>query len=114
MIRVSMLCLYLRIFPQRAFIRTVYAVMAVNVLYGAAFILTSLFQCIPVHAAWTKWDGTGPAKCINANAVGWTSAAINIVLDIIIVILPLPELTRLLISWERRIHILVMFGFGSL
>jgi hypothetical protein len=88
--------------------------MAVNVLYGTAFILTSLFQCIPVHVAWTKWDGTGLVKCINANAVGWTSAAINIALDAIIVILPLLELTRLVMSWERRIHILVMFGLGSL
>ena len=114
MIRLSMLCLYLRIFPQRAFKRIVYAIMAVDVLYGTAFILTSLFQCIPVHAAWTRWDGTGPAKCIDANAVGWTSAAINIVLDAITIILPLPELTRLVMSWERRIHILVMFGLGFL
>ena len=114
MIRVSILCLYLRIFPQRAFKKTVYTIMVVNVLYGTAFILTSLFQCIPVNAAWTKWDGTGPAKCINANAIGWTSAAINIVLDTIIIILPLPVLTRLVMSWERRIYILVMFGLGSL
>jgi hypothetical protein len=88
--------------------------MAVNVLYGTAFILTSLFQCIPIHAAWTKWEGRGPAKCINANAVGWTSAGINIVLDAITIILSLPELTRLVMSWERRIYILVMFGLGSL
>jgi hypothetical protein len=42
----------------------------------------------------------GPAKYIDANAVGWTSAAINIVLDAITIILLLSELTRLVMSWE--------------
>jgi hypothetical protein len=114
MIRVSMLCLYLRIFPQRTFTRTVYAIMTVNVLYGMTFIFASIFQCIPVSAAWTRWDGTVRAKCINANAIGWTSAAINIVLDAVIIVLPLPGLTRLVMSWERKIYILVMFSLGFL
>ena len=85
-----------------------------NLLYGTAFITALIFQCIPVHGAWTRWDGTVPAKCINANAVGWTSAAVNIVLDVVIIVLPLPELTRLAMSWEQRIHILVMFSLGFL
>jgi hypothetical protein len=29
--------------------------MAINVLFGTTFILASIFQCIPVHAAWIKW-----------------------------------------------------------
>lgn len=91
-----------------------YAIMVVNILYGTTFILVSLFQCIPVEAAWMRWDGMVPAKCIDANAVGWTSAAFNILLDIATVILPLPELARLVMSWEKKVSILLMFGLGSL
>ncbi|KAH6712154.1 hypothetical protein BKA61DRAFT_633583 [Leptodontidium sp. MPI-SDFR-AT-0119] len=94
--------------------RITHVATVVNLLYGTAFITTSIFQCIPVHAAWTSWDGTVPAKCINANVVGWTSAAINIILDAVTVILPLLELTRLVMSWEQKIHILVMFSLGFL
>ncbi|KAK0113101.1 hypothetical protein ONS95_014805 [Cadophora gregata] len=114
MIRVSMLCLYLRIFPHGILRRITHVVTVVNLLYGTSFMTASIFQCIPVHAAWTRWDGTVPAKCINANAVGWTSAAINIILDAVTVILPLPELTRLVMSWEQKIHILAMFSLGFL
>ena len=88
--------------------------MAGSILYGITFVLFSIFQCIPVQAAWTRWDGTIPAKCVNANALGWTSAGINIALDSIILILPLPELTKLVISWKRKIHILLIFGLGVL
>jgi hypothetical protein len=111
---VSILCFYLRIFPQKTFRRIVYAVMAGNTLYGTVFVLTSIFQCIPIRAAWTRWDGTVRARCVNANALGWISGAINIVLDVIILVLPLPGLTKLVMSWERKIHILMIFGLGSL
>ncbi|CAG8977707.1 hypothetical protein HYALB_00008734, partial [Hymenoscyphus albidus] len=114
MIRLSMLCLYLRLFPQKGFKRIIYAIIAVNILYSIAFITASVFQCIPIQAAWTRWDGIVPAKCINANAVGWSSAIINIVLHAIIIILPLPKLMRLLMSWEQNIQILIMCGLGSL
>ncbi|KAH6704158.1 hypothetical protein BKA61DRAFT_560083 [Leptodontidium sp. MPI-SDFR-AT-0119] len=113
-IRVSILCLYLRIFSQGLLRRITHVATVVNLLYGTAFITASIFQCIPVHAAWTSWDSTVPAKCINANAVGWTSAAINIILDVVTVILLLLELTRLAMSWEQKIHILVMFSLGFL
>ena len=88
--------------------------MAVNIVYGTVFVLVSIFQCIPVQAAWTRWDGTVQAKCIDVNALGWASAAINIALDVTILILPLPELAKLVMSWEQKIPILLMFGLGSL
>ncbi|PVH75952.1 hypothetical protein DL98DRAFT_465808 [Cadophora sp. DSE1049] len=113
MIRVSILCFYLRIFPQRLFRRIVYAIMAANIIYGTTFVLLSVFQCIPVHAAWTRWDGTVEARCINVNAIGWASAGINIGFDITILILPLPELASLAMSWQRKIRVLFVFGLGS-
>jgi hypothetical protein len=88
--------------------------MVGNIVYGTTIVFVSVFQCIPVQAAWTRWDGTVPAKCINANALGWTSAAINIVLDVIIHALPIPRLAKLAMSWERKIHVLLMFSLGSL
>ena len=114
MIRVSMLCLYLRMFSQGPLRRITYVIIVANVLHGTAFITAAIFQCIPVHAAWTRWDGTVQAKCININAVGWISAAINIILDVATVVLPLPELAKLVLLWEQKIYILVMFSLGSL
>lgn len=114
MIRVSILCLYLRTFTHGTLRTMTYVLTAANVLYGTAFITASIFQCIPIDAAWTRWDGTVSAKCINGNAVGWASAAINIFLDGSTVILPLPKLARLVMSWEQKIHVVIMFGLGIL
>jgi hypothetical protein len=88
--------------------------MTANIVYGSTFILLSIFQCSPIRAAWTKWEGTVEAKCVNANAIAWANAAINILFDLIILILPMPELAKLAMSWERKTNILLMFGLGSL
>ena len=114
MIKVSILCFYLRIFPKRIFRRTVYVVMAGNALYGTAFILLSLFQCTPASGAWTNWEGSVQAKCMDANALAWASAAVNIFFDFVILILPLPELMRLVMPCEQKMRILLVFGLGSL
>ena len=114
MIRLSILCFYLRIFPQQTFRTIIYVIIGSNVVYGTVFVFLSVFQCIPVQAAWTRWDGTVPAKCVNVNALGWTIAAVNITLDAIILILPLPGLTKLIMSREQKIRILVVFSLGSL
>lgn len=108
----SILFFYLRIFPKRVFRRVVYTVMAGNTLYGITFIFISIFQCIPVKAAWTRWESEAPAMCLDA--LGWASAGINIFFDVTILILPLPELAKLVMSHQRKIHILLMFGLGSL
>jgi hypothetical protein len=92
----------------------VYGIIGANIIYGTALILVSIFQCIPVHAAWTGWDGVVQARCVDVNAVGWTSGAINIALDIGVLLLPLPGLTKLVMPWERKIHILLIFSLGSL
>jgi hypothetical protein len=88
--------------------------MAGNTLYGTVFILVSIFQCIPVQAAWERWNGTVQARCVDVNALGWISGAINIALDVFILVLPLPGLAKLVMSWERKIHVMMIFGLGSL
>jgi len=92
----------------------VYAMIGANIAYGTALILVSIFQCIPVHAAWTGWDGIVQARCIDVNIVGWISGGINIAFDVVILLLPLPGLTKLVMPWDRKIHVLLIFSLGSL
>ena len=92
----------------------VYAVIAGNIVSGTVFILVSIFQCLPVKAAWIGWDRTVQARCVSAHSVGWANGPINIILDVIILVLPLPGLMKLSMSKERKIHIVLIFGLGSL
>ena len=88
--------------------------MGINIAYGTTFIIVSIFQCIPVQAAWVGWDGTVLARCVNANMLGWISGGLNVVLDALVLVLPLPGIIKLVMPWELKLRILLIFGLGSL
>ncbi|RAO64886.1 uncharacterized protein BHQ10_000898 [Talaromyces amestolkiae] len=110
--KISILLFYLRVFPQRSFRITTYIVIAMNLCYLIAFVLVSVFQCHPIDAAWLRWDGEHPAKCQNINAQGWASAAINMFLDIVTMVLPLRELSKLSMSLKKKMQLMIMFTLG--
>lgn len=110
--KVSILFFYLKVFPGRGFRYCVYVLVGLNVCYAVAFDLLLAFQCNPIAGAWLIWDGTYHAKCISINLLGWSAAAINIVLDLAVIILPLRELFRLSMSIKKKVQIIMMFAVG--
>ncbi|KAB5522976.1 CFEM domain-containing protein [Coniochaeta sp. 2T2.1] len=110
--KVSILFFYLKVFPGKRFRYVVYTLIAANICYAVVFDLLLAFQCHPIAGAWLSWDGTFHAKCISINILGWTAAAINIVLDLAVIILPLPELFRLSMSLRKKVQIIMMFAVG--
>ncbi|KAJ6031579.1 hypothetical protein N7540_002311 [Penicillium herquei] len=112
MTKISICCFYLRIFPERRFRTITYCVIGINVAYLIAFILISVFQCRPLPGAWLHWDGEGDYKCNLINAQGWSAAAINMILDIVVMTLPLRQLYNLNLSLRKKIFVMCMFGLG--
>ena len=112
--KISILLFYLRIFPNRDFRRWVYVVLALCTLYILSFIPVTIFQCLPVHLAWERWDGQHRGRCVNLNAEGWSSAAFNIIFDLLVICLPLRELSKLAMSRRRKAGIMLMFLGGGL
>ncbi|CEN59242.1 hypothetical protein ASPCAL01694 [Aspergillus calidoustus] len=110
--KISILCFYLRVFPRREFRILVYIAIGINVAYIIVFDLISIFQCSPVQGAWHRWDETGDYKCNNINAQGWSSAAVNMALDIMVMALPIKELYGLNLSWRRKVFVMCMFSLG--
>ncbi|KAJ5613867.1 hypothetical protein N7528_007521 [Penicillium herquei] len=112
MTKISICCFYLRIFPERRFRTMTYCVIGLNVAYLITFILISVFQCRPLPGAWLHWDGEGDYKCNHINAQGWSAAAINMILDIIVMALPLRQLYNLNLSLRKKVFVMCMFGLG--
>ncbi|KAL2817614.1 hypothetical protein BJX63DRAFT_419555 [Aspergillus granulosus] len=110
--KISILCFYLRVFPRREFRILVYVAIGLNVIYIVVFDLISIFQCGPVQGAWLRWDETGDFKCNNINAQGWSAAAVNMALDIMVMALPLKELYALNLSWRKKAFVICMFSLG--
>jgi hypothetical protein len=80
-------------------------------MYGIAFILVISFQCHPIAGI---WDKNLEATCINLNLVSYASAGVSIFQDILILLLPIPELWSLNVSFRKRLNIMVMFSVGIL
>ncbi|KAK0706678.1 hypothetical protein B0T26DRAFT_467275 [Lasiosphaeria miniovina] len=112
--KASILCFYLRIFPDRNFRLVAYAVMAWVVLSGMVFVSLQIFQCMPINFIWEGWKKGefGPYRCLDINTLGFTMAAFNIAQDIAILILPLPRLAKLDVSRRSRLCIMAMFSLG--
>lgn len=110
----SFLFFCLRIFPRKELRTTVYSLIGISAAFGTAFTLTCLFNCTPVSYIWESWDGEHKGKCINFHIFAWVHAAINIVLDITIIAVPIPELLRLSLSKKKKFYIIMMFSFGTL
>jgi hypothetical protein len=91
-----------------------YVVIGLNTSYLIVFVLITTFQCRPIKGAWLHWDGEGHYKCNNINAQGWSAAAINMVLDLIVMALPLRELYHLNLSLRKKLFVMSMFSLGLL
>ncbi|KAG9666359.1 hypothetical protein KCU95_g18200, partial [Aureobasidium melanogenum] len=111
--KISMLLFYLRIFPDWKLRRAIYGMIGVCTTYIIVFVLVTAFQCRPVNLAWLKWDGEHHGKCLDLNADGWAAASINILLDLIVIVLPLKQLTMLNMSWQRKLGVIAMFLGGG-
>lgn len=67
-----------------------------------SFVFTSLFACSPIEGGWNLHTGKD-VKCINRTAQGYSLGAINIVLDFVVLLLPVPRLLKLNINLGEKI-----------
>lgn len=80
-------------------------------LYTIGFASAMTFACRPISSVWTSWDGTRkPDYCINQNTFYLVAAALNIGLDIAIVLIPIPELIKLNLSPRKKVFLSAIFG----
>ena len=112
--KMAILLLYLRVFPSTPFRYVVIVSLVVVAAYIPAFALTIAFHCTPISFGWTGWTGETQGHCINLNAFAWAHAAINIVFDVFIIVLPVPQLLRLRLGRRKKIHVVLMFSVGFL
>ncbi|KAH7233790.1 uncharacterized protein BKA55DRAFT_695308 [Fusarium redolens] len=113
MLKLSLLFFYLRIFPAQLVRPILWGTVIFTALSGIAFCLTIAFQCRPISYFWNGWDGEHQGHCSDANATAWSYAALSIVIDIWMLIVPLSQLRSLNLSWKKKVGVGVMFCLGT-
>ncbi|EUC40598.1 hypothetical protein COCMIDRAFT_108368, partial [Bipolaris oryzae ATCC 44560] len=112
-VKLQFLLFYLQIFPDKRFRRIVFCVITFNLISMVAFIFASIFFCSPVSLAWTQWDREHTGKCSsNKNTLSYANASISILLELVALALPIPEIWKLQLSLKKKIGVLLMFSVG--
>jgi hypothetical protein len=109
-VKISILHLYITIFPNRLFTRICYGTMAVSIGYFCSVFLEAFLLCTPVTYNWNK---TVTGSCANVALAYLFAGITNLLIDLIIVALPLPMLWRLQLPVAKKIGISAMFSIGA-
>ncbi|KAL4997464.1 hypothetical protein BDV10DRAFT_201902 [Aspergillus recurvatus] len=111
--KISILFFYLRIFTTPTFKRIAYTIISLCSIYAVASVVTSILDCTPPSYFWTRFDGVSTGSC--SSRIGFkVMPPINIVLDAVVMVLPLPLLARLNLPLQKKIRVLSMFSVGAL
>jgi hypothetical protein len=112
--KISILFFYLRIFPNRWMRSSIYTLMAINILSSVIFLFMEIFQCTPVKFNWEGWKGNfGSYHCVDVNKLVVAATGFCVGLDAAILLLPLPLLFRLNMSWRTKAGVIFMFSLGA-
>ncbi|KAH7329579.1 hypothetical protein B0I35DRAFT_474161 [Stachybotrys elegans] len=110
MIKLTLLFFLLRIFPKHMTRNVILGTMLFNIVFGLTFVITAIFQCLPVGYFARRWErDASEGSCIDINAFVWSHAAISIALDIWMLAIPLSRLHTLNLDWKKKIGVALMF-----
>lgn len=110
LIRSSVILLYIRIFPMRRFRLICYTVLVFNTAFFIAAVLSYCLFCVPIRCQWDV--AVQCTSCGNTILYSLLNAVLNLLLDINVVLLPMPILWGLQISLGRKATLCGMFGLG--
>lgn len=117
--KLSILILYRRIFARtsgKLFQWLNISAMVFVILSTSAFVLVTIFTCVPVQALWLYFQVDpfyeGPATCVYELAVAMSISGINFLSDAIITVLPLLFLRGMKMPRRQIWAVRVVFGLG--
>ena len=109
-IKVSVLCLYHRIFPSRTLYKLSIALGFLICTYSTIPAIFAVIFCLPSNNDMESH----PTKCINLNLFVIISASLNVVIDAILLTTPVPLVWRLHLSRSQRLGLITTFGLGGI
>lgn len=111
MTKISILLLYTRLFIKRWFLITCWAWIGIISAFTIGTVVSSICQCTPVQYAFDKDLG---GTCIDMTAFWFANAAFNILTDLVIIVLPVPVISKLQLPLRSKIALCGVFAVGIL
>lgn len=114
--KLSVLSLYITITPNTKFRAAVYSLMGIVVAFTLAYALVQILDCKPVQA---QWDlklvmASHGHSCIDSDVSPMLILSIaNILVDVAVVVQPIPVIIPLKIPKSDKISCLLLFSAGG-
>lgn len=109
--KLSLLMMYYRIFRVPYFKKMAYVVGAFVMAWVVCVTFLFIFICVPVQKLWYP---DLPGHCINQVGTWIANAASTILTDLIILLMPLPQLWKLHLHTREKIGLTLAFCLGFL
>ncbi|KAM3540073.1 hypothetical protein ARSEF1564_006989 [Beauveria bassiana] len=109
--KLSLLCIYLQLSPQRCFRLATWLSIVLVALYTVAIAIIMLFHCNPVRKAFDLRIQTG--ACLDAGILYMATAVSNILTDVMLFLLPTPMVLRLEMDRAQKMGAIAIFGIAS-
>ncbi|KAI0157193.1 hypothetical protein GGR52DRAFT_586993 [Hypoxylon sp. FL1284] len=93
------------------FFWTCWTVLVLNAAFYVSSIFVVNFSCRPAKKAWIPWE---PGYCFNRRYFDFSTACINLLLDLIIFLVPQRIIWRLNMSLKQKAQISLLFSIGLL
>lgn len=90
---------------------SIHSLLFINTAYHTAALFTFVFQCTPREKTWKMLM---PGQCIDVAAATIVSGAVNLFLDLAILITPIVIVFRLQLPMRQKLGISAIFGVGIL
>ncbi len=107
-VKIGVLLFYKRIFATRVFRRFVWAAIAIVTTWGILFFLLVLAQIDPI-----AFPLTAVSLRFNDTAFGLAQVASSFALDVLVLCLPLPVISRLNMKTRRKLALILIFWLGA-
>lgn len=89
--KISMLLLYRRIFRGKIFDFLTYTLIVLVTGWTISFLFANMLECLPISESWKNAPGLGTnPHCIKAVPMYLSQVYIDVVLDAMILVLPIP------------------------
>lgn len=108
----SILTLYLRLFPHPTFRRVLYGCIVIIVCLMLSTTAAVIGGCRPVSAIWSLDPHAG--KCVPRWTLQLVISILGLVTDVVILVLPLPILLTLSMAKHKKLEVLGIFSVGSI
>ncbi|KAI1805911.1 hypothetical protein F4811DRAFT_513054 [Daldinia bambusicola] len=116
LVKLSILHLYVRIFPDRRFQILCYTVMGIVTAGALSLFIRLILQCTPLEAVWNADIlATDPtAHCTDRNRASLAEPVTNTVFDVTLFLLPLPQIWQLQLELKKKLMVIGIFAVGFL